>query len=221
MKRLGSLICALFLVLALIFSFPAGAFAANGGAGGTPGTNKVTSASSKTSSAPQNSTSENPPQNSTPEKNTTSKKKTSSKPVVHSSGGGTVQRKASSAPASSRRKRRKTASSSPPSSAPASSEAASFVEPSSAESETLSLPAVGSVVEQDPLSSAVEPDTGKKTLIGVLSWACILLGVLVVLIVVLSNRRPPRGPGRKRYRRPRRGGKHLLNDRYYRGLNRY
>jgi hypothetical protein len=80
---------------------------------------------------------------------------------------------------------------------------------------------VGSVVEQDPLSSAVEPDTGKKTLIGVLSWACILLGVLVVLIVVLSNRRPPRGPGRKRYRRPRRGGKHLLNDRYYRGLNRY
>lgn len=59
-------------------------------------------------------------------------------------------------------------------------------------------------------------------LIGILSWACIALGVIVVLIVVLSNRRPPRGPGRSRYHKPKRSSKkRLLNDKYYRGLNRY
>lgn len=88
----------------------------------------------------------------------------------------------------------------------------------------ISLPGVGSVAENDPLSSAItNPAQARRMNVqGLLAWACIVLGVLVVLIVVLSNRRPPRGPGRKRYRRQRRSsGKHLLNYRYYRDLNRY
>ena len=79
------------------------------------------------------------------------------------------------------------------------------------------------VSENDPLASASNGDNSQRMKqIGILAWVCIALGVLVVLIVILSNRRPPRGPGRSRYHRPKRGGrKHLLNDKYYRGLNRY
>lgn len=90
-------------------------------------------------------------------------------------------------------------------------------------SSQISLPSVGSVSEMDPLSSAAaNSDQGQKTKwIGIISWSCIALGVLVVLIVVLTNRRPPRGMGRKRYRKSKRsGGKRLLNDRYYRNINR-
>ncbi|HEX3017286.1 MAG TPA: hypothetical protein VHP31_05460 [Caproicibacter sp.] len=128
---------------------------------------------------------------------------------------------ASSSPASSRRPRRYYSSST------ASSEVNSNIpsEVSSVpESGTISLPNVDSIAENDPLNSVGGNTTqsDKMKMIGILSWACIALGVIVVLIVVLSNRRPPRGPGRKRYRRPKRTGKkRLLNDKYYRGLNRY
>lgn len=101
-----------------------------------------------------------------------------------------------------------------------SSELSSEEESSSSQ---ISLPSVGSVSEADPLSSAAaNTDEAQKTKwIGIISWSCIALGVLVVLIVVLTNRRPPRGMGRKRYRRSKRSnGKHLLNDRYYRNINR-
>jgi hypothetical protein len=85
------------------------------------------------------------------------------------------------------------------------------------------LPEADSVVEYDPLASASSGiPSSKMNQIGVLAWVCILLGIVVVLIVIFSNRRPPSGPGRSRYRRRKRGKKkHLLNDRYYRGLNRY
>ncbi|MVB12168.1 hypothetical protein CAFE_29000 [Caprobacter fermentans] len=91
-------------------------------------------------------------------------------------------------------------------------------------SSEISLPSVGSVSENDPLNSVVTNTESSRRLnwIGILSWACIALGVLVVLIVVFSNRRPPRGMGRKRYRRPKRSRKkRLLNDKYYRHINRY
>ncbi|WP_411675750.1 hypothetical protein [Caproicibacter sp.] len=91
-------------------------------------------------------------------------------------------------------------------------------------SSEISLPSVGSVSENDPLNSVVTntESSHRLTWIGILSWACIALGVLVVLIVVFSNRRPPRGMGRKRYRRPKRSRKkRLLNDKYYRHINRY
>ena len=95
---------------------------------------------------------------------------------------------------------------------------------SSEVSSEIVLPSVGSIAEDNPFSSVAGNTESQKRakLIGVLSWACIILGILVVLIVVLSNRRPPRGPGRKRYHRTKRSRKkRLLSDKYYRGLNRY
>ncbi len=92
-------------------------------------------------------------------------------------------------------------------------------EPSSSE---IVLPSVGSVAEDNPLSSVIvnTKQDQKMKWIGIISWACIILGVLVVLIVVLSNRRPPKGgPGRKRYRpKVRSNKKRLLNDKYYRNI---
>lgn len=92
------------------------------------------------------------------------------------------------------------------------------------DSSNISLPSVDSVSEDDPLNSVVTHTASSRRLnwIGILSWGCIALGVIVVLIVVFSNRRPPRGMGRKRYRRPKRSRKKkLLNDKYYRNINRY
>ena len=88
----------------------------------------------------------------------------------------------------------------------------------------ISLPSVDSVSENDPLQSVVTHTEASHRMnwIGLLAWACIALGVIVVLVVVFSNRRPPRGMGRKRYRRPKRSRKKkLLNDKYYRNINRY
>ncbi|MDF2632800.1 MAG: hypothetical protein K0Q85_1396 [Caproiciproducens sp.] len=91
---------------------------------------------------------------------------------------------------------------------------------SSGQSSEIVLPSVNSVEENNPLSSVmVDSDANRKmNWIGILSWACIALGVIVIVIVVLSNRRPPRGgPGRKRYRRPgKTNKKRLLNEKYYR-----
>lgn len=130
---------------------------------------------------------------------------------------------ASKRPASSAKPRthRRVAVSSSVSSALSSEESSELL--SSEESEVSSeiiLPSVNSIEENNPLSSpAVYAEANKKmNWIGILSWACIALGVAVVLIVVFSNRRPPRGgPGRKRYRRPSKPHKkRLLNDKYYR-----
>ena len=82
----------------------------------------------------------------------------------------------------------------------------------------LELPSVGDVSGVG-LLSAGETGQGNRQInwIGILSWACIAAGVLIVLIILLSNCRPPRGGyGRKRYRRPRRRKSRLLSDRYYR-----
>ncbi|WP_283609109.1 hypothetical protein [Faecalispora anaeroviscerum] len=86
----------------------------------------------------------------------------------------------------------------------------------------ISLPPAGTVSEAENLiGSGVEVQTQKSTnWWGVLSWALIGLGVLIVVIVLLSTLRrpPPGGPGRKRYRRhpfPTKK-KRLLNDKYYR-----
>ena len=132
----------------------------------------------------------------------------------------------SSAPSSSKKsisskKAKKTSNRvSSSSSEPESSE--SSFEPSSEESSGIALPSVGSVPENDPFSSAVNNQANSRKLnwLGILSWACIALGIVVVLAVMMSNRRPPRGMGRKRYRRAKRTNKkRLLNDKYYRDLN--
>lgn len=85
------------------------------------------------------------------------------------------------------------------------------------------LPSVGSISEVDPLASATENRVLSKrmNLYGILAWACIILGIVVILTVVLSNRFPPRGSGRSRYHRGKRRSKHLLSDKYYHHINRY
>lgn len=93
----------------------------------------------------------------------------------------------------------------------------------SSESETISEvdlteSAVSVPVDLHSTVSIVVTQTNNRraNLIGILGWVCIGLGVIVVLLVLLSNFRGPRGGGRKRYkRRPYRKKKHLLNDRYY------
>jgi len=82
------------------------------------------------------------------------------------------------------------------------------------------LPSVGSVQENNPLSSVIVDSAANQKMkwVGILSWICIALGIIVVLIVVFSNRRPPNGgSGRKRYRRAGHSNKkRLLNEKYYR-----
>lgn len=103
------------------------------------------------------------------------------------------------------------------------SSVASSSEAPSSESSVIFLPGVDSVSEADPLSSVADDSyTHQLNKIGILAWVCIGLGILVILIVILSNRRPPHRPGGSRYRRSKRkSGKRLLNEKYYRGLNRY
>ena len=71
--------------------------------------------------------------------------------------------------------------------------------------------------------SVTQTDSTRVNFIGILAWVCIGLGIVVVLLVLLSNRQGPRGgSGRKRYRssgfRKKRKGR-LLSDRYYKGSN--
>ena len=97
-----------------------------------------------------------------------------------------------------------------------------FSNPESESREEISLPDVGEVsMPGDLIASGVEvtPDSDFNVM-GLISWICIGVGILVVIIVLLSTtRRPPRGGnGRHRYRsRPRRSRKkRLLSDKYYR-----
>jgi cobalamin biosynthesis Mg chelatase CobN len=93
---------------------------------------------------------------------------------------------------------------------------------SSEASSELVLPSVNSIQENNPLSSLIVDSAANRSMNwwGLLSWACIAIGMIIILIVVFSNRRPPRGgPGRKRYRRPSHTHKkRLLNDKYYRNM---
>ena len=126
--------------------------------------------------------------------------------------------------APSRAKRRVKKASVQSSSSSVSSGASSVSSQISQQAESsISLPSVGSLPEDNfPSSLAGNSEAANHTSwIGIISWACIVLGVLVIVIVLLSNRRPPHGPGRKRYHRPKRRKKHLLNDKYYRNINRY
>lgn len=123
-------------------------------------------------------------------------------------------------PASSKPRRRRHVVSSAVSSMPES--IPDFTSSEESSSGVISLPDAGVVSENDPFASASNGTPSKlMNRAGILAWVCIGLGILVVLIVILSNRRPPRGPGRSRYHRPKRSGKRLLNDKYYRGLKRY
>ncbi|MFR1479284.1 MAG: hypothetical protein ACLSB9_28115 [Hydrogeniiclostridium mannosilyticum] len=86
------------------------------------------------------------------------------------------------------------------------------------------LPSVAEVSGAGVLSAPVSDDDNDQiNWLGIISWVCIGIGILIVVVVILSNRRPPRsGYGRTRYKRQksrRRGRKaRLLNDKYYRRL---
>lgn len=107
----------------------------------------------------------------------------------------------------------------------ASSELSSLQSEASSEvSSGIRLPSVAEVSGAEVLSAPVSDDGNHQiNWLGIISWVCIGIGILIVVIVILSNRRPPRsGYGRTRYKHPksrRRGRKaHLLNDKYYRRL---
>ena len=86
------------------------------------------------------------------------------------------------------------------------------------------LPSVAEVSGAGVLSAPVSDDDNDQiNWLGIICWVCIGIGILIVVVVILSNRRPPRsGYGRTRYKRQksrRRGRKaRLLNDKYYRRL---
>lgn len=86
---------------------------------------------------------------------------------------------------------------------------------------------VSSEYKSDISVTVSSTDTSRVNLIGILAWVCIGLGIVVVLLVLLSNRYGPRsGGGRKRYQRSgsrRKKKGRLLSDRYYRDnyRNRY
>ncbi len=219
MNRRKNLLCVFFLVLTVlscVLAVPALAASSGPAAGGTSSV-AAGGKTGGTASSKAGGTAE-----SAPAQQTGGRQRVSSAPAATASS----RRYTSASRAASSRRVRRRASAAAASSVPASSEEPSDVfSGESAEAESvISLPGVDSVDENNPFSSAMtNPEqTRKMNVQGLLAWACIGLGVVVVLVVVLSNRRPPRGPGRKRYRRQKRGsGKHLLNDRYYRNLNRY
>lgn len=98
-------------------------------------------------------------------------------------------------------------------------------EPSSSEEELSS--AVTGGYDGGVSVTVSQIDNRQVNFIGIMAWVCIALGIVVVLLVLLSNRYGPRGgSGRKRYRTSKPGRRkkgRLLSDRYYRDnyRNRY
>ena len=106
----------------------------------------------------------------------------------------------------------------PESSSEVSSEESSGEEPSS----TISLPDVDSMDLSVPqmLGSGVEETTQNNTLLGILAWVLIGVGIIIVLIVLFTSAKSgaKKSVGRKRYHRGtyKSKRKHLLDDKYYR-----
>lgn len=106
----------------------------------------------------------------------------------------------------------------PESSSEVSSEESSSEEPSS----TISLPDVDSMDLSVPqmLGSGVEETTQNNTLLGILAWVLIGVGIIIVLIVLFTSAKSgaKKSVGRKRYHRGtyKSKRKHLLDDKYYR-----
>ena len=212
MKRKKGLL-ALFLTMAFLLSVTSVVF---GEETETPVQNQPTSGTSNATQPPPSSTASTPT-------STVSRPQSSSKPSSaprSSSRPKTSSKKSSSVPQKKTKKRTVVSVSSEPEESSSSSleDYWGIGELSS----TISLPDVGSVSTPEDLIVSGTKEAPKKSLNfwGILSWACIALGILVVVLVLFSTaRRPPRGgPGRNRYRRKpyRSRKKHLLNDRYYR-----
>lgn len=134
-----------------------------------------------------------------------------------------VQKNSSSSSTQSRAQRPSSVGASSFAGSEASSELSSIQSEASSEASSgIRLPSVAEVSGAGVLSAPVS-DGGNNQInwLGIISWVCIGIGIFIVVIVILSNRRPPRsGYGRTRYKRPkshRKGRKaRLLNDKYYR-----
>ena len=87
---------------------------------------------------------------------------------------------------------------------------------------TISLPDVDSMDLSVPqmLGSGVEETTQNNTLLGILAWVLIGVGIIIVLIVLFTSAKSgaKKSVGRKRYHRGtyKSKRKHLLDDKYYR-----
>ena len=68
----------------------------------------------------------------------------------------------------------------------------------------------------------VTPSNTTQTLLGIVFWVCIVIGILVIVVVIIAATRksPKGGTGKKRYeRRPMTPkGKRILNEKYYRNI---
>lgn len=119
--------------------------------------------------------------------------------------------------------RPKNSSTSTVSSKVTSSEESSSEESSSEESSssTISLPDVESMDLSIPqiIGSGVEEPTDNNSLMGIVAWVLIGVGILIVLIVLFTSAKSGshKSVGRKRYHRGRykSNKKHLLDDKYY------
>jgi len=89
-------------------------------------------------------------------------------------------------------------------------------------SSTISLPDVDSMDLSIPqlIGSGVEEPTENNSLLGILAWVLIGVGILIVLIVLFTSAKSGshKSVGRKRYHRGtyKSKKKHLLDDKYYR-----
>lgn len=93
------------------------------------------------------------------------------------------------------------------------------------ESDSISLPSVSVGSEVAGIISNgtdITPSNTTQTLLGIVFWVCIAIGILVIVVVILAAaRKPPKGgTGKKRYeRRPMTPkGKRILNEKYYRNI---
>ena len=105
------------------------------------------------------------------------------------------------------------------SSAPSSEAPSSSSEPES----SLSLPGVSEEDISLPYVLASNDNSSNNNMLfGIIAWACIILGVAIVTIVLFSNRRAHKGyVARKRYNNGfKRKKKNLLPDKYYRNIKR-
>lgn len=127
-------------------------------------------------------------------------------------------------PSSSRTRRTNggTATSRSSSQAESSSEVPSEASSEESSSSTISLPDVDSMDLSIPqlIGSGVEEPTENNSLLGILAWVLIGVGILIVLIVLFTSAKSGsrKSVGRKRYHRGtyKSKKKHLLDDKYYR-----
>lgn len=192
--------------------------------------NQYKNAASSSSTPSSSAASSLPPPSSTPSSknpSTPASSKPASSSVPSSSSkpaSGSVPPSSSSRAQSSSSNVQSYASSSQNTSSSEASASSSEASSSSSESSSsLSLPVVSEDDISLPYVLASSDNSGNNNMLfGIIAWACIILGVAIVIIVLLSNRKAHKGyVARKRYNNGfKRKKKNLLPDKYYRNIKR-